>query len=98
MSTRNHGMSRRDFAKAAAVAALPIVLPRGLRADDPKAAPSERINLGFIGVGRMNREHLGHFLGQKDVQVVAVCDVDTTRRESAKQTVEKKYGEQQKNG
>src|SRR5262249_11096748 len=30
--------------------------------------------------------------------VVAVCDVDTTRRESAKQTVEKRYAEQQKSG
>jgi len=43
-------------------------------------------------MGTMNRGHLGHFLGQKDVQVLAVCDVDTTRREAAKKTVEGRYG------
>ena len=30
------------------------------------------------------RGHLGHFLGSGDVQVLAVCDVDTNRRNNAK--------------
>ncbi len=46
----------------------------------------------------MNRGHLGHFLGSGDVQVVAVCDVDTNRREDAKKTVEKQYADKQKSG
>jgi predicted dehydrogenase len=54
--------------------------------------------LAFIGMGRMNGGHLGHFLGQADVQVVAVCDVDTTRREHAQATVEKRYAEATKAG
>lgn len=90
-------VTRRSFIEAAlaAAAASPVVLA----ADDPKtAAPSERLTLGFIGMGTMNRGHLGHFLGQKDVQVVAVCDVDTTRREHAKTTVEKRYAEATKSG
>jgi predicted dehydrogenase len=48
--------------------------------------------MGFIGVGKQNRYLLKKFLG-KDTQVVAVCDVDTTRREAAKQLVEDAYSQ-----
>ncbi|MFO0925543.1 MAG: Gfo/Idh/MocA family oxidoreductase [Gemmataceae bacterium] len=91
-------VTRRSFIEAAlaAAAASPIVYA----ADDSKknTAPSERLNLGFIGMGTMARGHLGHFLGQKDVQVIAVCDVDTTRRDNAKATVEKRYAGATKSG
>jgi predicted dehydrogenase len=90
--------SRRSFLYAtAATFAAPVVLSP-LWGDEKKAAPSERITLGFIGMGTMNRGHLGHFLGQKDCQVVAVCDVDTTRRENARKTVENRYAEATKAG
>jgi predicted dehydrogenase len=46
--------------------------------------------MGFIGMGKQNRYLLGKFL-HKGTQVVAVCDVDTTRRESAKQIVDDAY-------
>jgi predicted dehydrogenase len=49
-------------------------------------------------MGTQNRCHLNHFLGTKDLQVLAVCDVDTTRREAAKKTVEGRYGGQAKGG
>src|SRR5262249_26555024 len=99
MSVDSTRISRRDFVRAAAAsAALPIVLPHAATGDDKKAAPSERITLGFIGMGTQNRGHLRHFLGQNDAQVLAVCDVDTTRRDSAKQTVEDRYGEDKKSG
>src|SRR5439155_12744575 len=75
-----------------------IIVPRSALGDESKTAAGERLALGFIGMGTQNSGHLRYFLGQKDVQVLAVCDVDTTRRENAKQTVEKRYGEQQKNG
>ena len=96
MSMHQNGISRRDFIRgaAAATAAVPVVVPRSALGDDKKAAASERLALGFIGVGTQNRGHLSYFLGQNDVQVLAVCDVDTTRRENAKKTVEKRYGEQ----
>ena len=60
--------------------------------------PNDRINLGFIGVGMMGRGHLGGFLGQDDVQVVAVCDIEGTRRENAQQQVENRYAERTKSG
>ena len=37
------------------------------------------------------KSHLRDFLQRDDVQVLAVCDVDTTRREAAKQRVDAEY-------
>jgi predicted dehydrogenase len=87
--------TRRTFLqRAAAAAAGPLILGHAAG----RAAANERLGLGFIGLGTMNRGHLGFFLGQKDVQVLAVCDVDTTRREAAKKTVESRYAEAVKGG
>src|SRR5207248_11532104 len=95
----NVGITRRQFVQgAAAAAAAPLVVPSSVLGAPGKPAPSERLTLGFIGVGMMNRGHLGHFLGQKDVQVLAVCDVDTKRREHARKIVEDRYGKENRGG
>ncbi|MGQ9591235.1 MAG: Gfo/Idh/MocA family protein [Planctomycetota bacterium] len=82
--------TRRKFlgSAGAAVVAAPFVARGSFLSAD---APSERIGLGFIGMGTQNRGHLGWFLGQSDCQVLAVSDVDKTRREHAKRTVEERY-------
>jgi len=99
MITPKGEMSRRDFIKVTgAAAALPVIIPRSALGDAKRQAASERITLGFIGVGKMNRGHLGNFLEMKDVQVLAVCDVDTTRREAARKMVEQRYGKELKGG
>lgn len=100
MSRRKQGMTRRQFVQGTAAAALaaPLIVSSSALGKADKAPASERITLGFIGMGTMNRGHLGHFLGNKDTQVVAVCDVDTTRREAAKKTVEERYGKDNKDG
>lgn len=99
MNTTPHGISRRDFvAGAAATLALPLIVPGSVLGDAKRDKPSERLTLGFIGMGTMNRGHLGHFLGQKDVQVLAVCDVDTTRREASQKRVEEHYAKDTKDG
>lgn len=88
--------TRRQFMQAAAIAgvAAPAMISRSALGDDQQAAASERITLGFIGMGKMNLGHLSRFLGMSDVQVVAVCDVDTTRREHAQQRVNAHYGQE----
>ena len=98
MTSPNQGISRRDFLTTAAAASLPVLLPRVATGDDKKTAANERLALGFIGIGTQMRGHLNFFLGQKDTQVVAVCDVDTTRREAGKQQVEQRYAQEQKSG
>jgi predicted dehydrogenase len=89
---------RRKFVAQAGLAALavPTILVAPARSAPNRKPPSDRITLGFIGVGKMNREHLQHFLDHSDTQVLAVCDVDTTRREDAKARVEKAYSKNQK--
>lgn len=76
----------------AAAVAGPVIVPRIVRGDTRRAAPSERITVGFIGVGKMaNDYHLPTLLDFPDVQAVAVCDVDTNRREHAKKRVQEAY-------
>jgi len=64
--------------------------------------PSERITMGFIGVGGQGGGHLlggawtyvaGGYAGRKDVQVLAVCDVWRERRENATKKVNDHYAE-----
>jgi predicted dehydrogenase len=90
-------LSRRQFLRSGAAAPAALGLTSPLLADEPKKTPAhDRLTLGFIGMGVQNRGHLAGFLGMKDVQVLAVCDVVTERRDHAKQMVEKKYGESRK--
>jgi predicted dehydrogenase len=58
--------------------------------------PNGRINLGFIGIGMQGRSHLGGFLGNRAVQVVAVCDVHRQRREDAVERVHRAYAAERK--
>lgn len=88
--------NRRGFlAVATGVVAFPAIFTAKSHG---KVAASERITLGFIGMGTQNRGHLNRFLNRPDSQVLAVCDVDTTRRNSAKDIVDKKYGDSSKSG
>lgn len=98
MSNRTPAMTRRDFVAAAGTAALPLLAPRAALGEGKKSPANARITLGFIGMGTMNGGHLGHFLGTRETQVVAVCDVDAKRREHAKKRVEDHYGKGEKSG
>lgn len=71
--------------------AVPCVVPSSVFGKDAAVAPSNRITLGFIGIGMMGRGHLRIFLNYPETQVLAVCDVDRWRREDAKTTVEQVY-------
>jgi predicted dehydrogenase len=100
MTSKKNGVSRRRFLQCAAAtsATLPILVPCSALGDEPRPAAGERITLGFIGVGTQGRGLLGGFLGQRDVQVLAVSDVDTNRRENARKIVEQRYAAQMKSG
>lgn len=53
------------------------------------AAPSDRINMGFIGVGGMGMNRLRGFLKHPDVNPVAVCDLDPQHVAQAVQQIQK---------
>jgi len=90
ISQRTQSYSRRNFLKHAAVAgALPWLLPSHVWS--AQTAPNNQITLGFVGMGTQNRSLLHNFLRHSETRVLAVCDVDTNRREAAKQSVESFY-------
>jgi predicted dehydrogenase len=88
-----HNPSRREVVGALAAASL--LVTASTRGDDKKP-PSERITLGFIGIGVQGRYHLGSLLGRGDVQVLAVSDVVRERRDDAKKRVEDHYAKKTK--
>ncbi len=74
--------SRRSFLKQLSVAtAVPFILPSHIWAADTQ--PNDVISIGFIGMGMQSRGLMEAFLYNQRSRVVAVCDVDTTRREAA---------------
>jgi predicted dehydrogenase len=89
----NRKVSRRDFLRATTLlgATAPFLLPSKVWGAD--TALSNRLTMGFIGMGKQGRYLLSNFLHQ-ETRVLAVCDVDTTRRNDAKQRVDKSYGNQ----
>jgi len=93
-------MSRRSFLKSAGAAALaaPYVITSSALGAEGKPAASDRLTMGFIGVGGMGRGNLGSFLGHREVQVLAVCEVDTEKLEAAKKQVEDRYGKEIEKG
>jgi len=81
MKTRH---TRRDFLKgAAATVAFPMIVPASALGRSGNVAASERVGLGFIGVGGKGTGGMKNFLGHKAAQAVAVCDVDRNAREQA---------------
>jgi len=86
-----HG-SRRQFLKTSGYVGAAVVLSPSTRAGR-YTAPSDRITVAMIGCGKMaNDYHIPELLRQPDVQLVAVCEVDRTRREYAAQRVAEHYG------
>jgi predicted dehydrogenase len=57
-------------------------------------APSNRVMVGAIGVGRISRIHdIKETMRHDDAQVVAVCDVDIRRLGAGQQLVDDRYSE-----
>jgi myo-inositol 2-dehydrogenase / D-chiro-inositol 1-dehydrogenase len=83
-------INRRQFLKTAGLlAAAPLILPRGLLC---AAAPSKKIGIGMIGIGRQAYyANLAPFLKSPDCVVTALCDVDSWRLAQGMQAVEKHY-------
>ncbi|HUT58900.1 MAG TPA: Gfo/Idh/MocA family oxidoreductase [Phycisphaerae bacterium] len=88
--TRRHFLQR----SAATVGALtlPAIIPSSTLARDGAAAPSERVVLGCIGLGIQGMGNMRTFRGNREVQVVAVCDVHENQRSQGKHSNDEFYG------
>ena len=60
---------------AASALALPTLIPARALGRDGAVAPSNRINLGVIGLGDRGNYHLSALSAFKEAQVLAMCDV-----------------------
>ncbi|MCF2490050.1 Gfo/Idh/MocA family protein [Dyadobacter sp. CY347] len=98
-STEENSQDRRSFLKSAAtgtagiIAAsmFPTIVPASVFG---KFAPSNRINIGQIGIGRIATTHdLPEVLKNEVAHVMAVADVDKNRLAQGKQWIEKKYAD-----
>ncbi|MHC4440106.1 MAG: Gfo/Idh/MocA family protein [Planctomycetota bacterium] len=98
---RKDRITRRQLLKSSAAAAcafmsIPEILSGRVFGAE---APSNRITIGMIGMGRQAYySNLKSFLVASDVQVVAVCEVDTWRLDNARKAVEEHYGKKRASG
>ena len=91
---RASAITRRSFLKRAAAAGLaaPAFVPASALGAVGTPPPSGRIAVGLIGLGKLGTgSHLNGFLNSRGVQVVAVCDVERQRLDSAKAKAEQHY-------
>ncbi len=93
MGKAKDSLTRRDMLKssAAGVLAAPYFVPAAALGLEGKAAPSARITLGVIGIGPRCTYDLNAMLKLPDVQCVAICDVQASRREAGKKLVDSHY-------
>lgn len=95
---KNTHISRRKFldlsskgvlAGSTLLAGIPTIVPSSVFG---KNAPSNRINVGAIGVGRISRGHDMPGVWKHDsAQIMAVCDLDSNRVELAQKLVNGYY-------
>lgn len=86
--SRRHFMGA-AFAASSVAAGFPTIVPASVFGQQ---APSNRINVGAIGTGRISRVHdMPGIWRHAQARIVAVCDVDRGRMEDAKVLVNGHY-------
>jgi predicted dehydrogenase len=85
--------TRREFIKTTTAAAVGvgIGLP-AFAAGRGQQSPNDKVVFGLIGCGGMGAANMRSLMGNDDVDVAAVCDVDTSRIPGDVKTVQDKYG------
>ena len=104
-------LNRRAFTQAALTGLVaPFIVPA--RAwGKTEVAPSERVNVGIIGLGGIGMGHVGRFLRAREAHIVAVCDVHKLHyrdmdwekrtpcgRDAAKELVERYFAKEMEQG
>ncbi|MCC8135060.1 MAG: Gfo/Idh/MocA family oxidoreductase [Tannerellaceae bacterium] len=83
------GVSRREFLGLSALGLASLtILPSWTMQNGIRIAPSDRVVLGFIGLGQQALSDFAGFAACPGVQVAACCDVDTMKTERFKRRIE----------
>ncbi len=82
-------LTRRQFLNYSALGLAGLtILPSWVMANGVRIAPSDRVVLGFIGLGRQGVSDFNSFSSCPGVQVVAGCDVHMLKQQRFKSKVE----------
>ncbi len=88
--------TRREFVKqitaASGAIAAPLIIPGSALGKGGEPSPANRITMGAIGIGGRGTGDLRAFIGQPDVHMVAVCDVQKRNRDKGAEIVNSRYG------
>ena len=74
-NSKSYAMNRRKFIGKASVMSAFMIVPRFVLGGKGYIAPSDQINLGFIGTGKQGSGLKGSFQAIKEVKIVAAADV-----------------------
>jgi predicted dehydrogenase len=95
-------MKRRSFLKLLAASSTGIAFPSIVRAAtlglNGKIAPSNRVALGYIGLGGQGGGHFSSELHNSRIQTNGLCDVDASHLQKAADELKSVYGDQIKAG
>jgi hypothetical protein len=78
-------MNRKEFIHSTALAAASVALSHNAFAK----LSDQKIKIGIIGVGLRGQNHLELLLRRDDVDVVAICDIDFSMLNSAREIISK---------
>src|SRR3974390_2583149 len=94
-SSESSGISRRHFLAATALAvAAPTIIPSSALGRAGQVSPSGRVTAGVVGWGMQGPGNTNELLNLKDAQVVAACDLDKQHLQSALDTINGRYKNQ----
>lgn len=82
------GVTRREFLGLSALGLASLTILPSWAINGVKIAPSDRVVLGFIGLGQQGCSDFQSFSTCPGVQVAACCDVDSMKRERFKKRIE----------
>ncbi|MDP6524350.1 MAG: Gfo/Idh/MocA family oxidoreductase [Kiritimatiellia bacterium] len=94
---RKPKVTRRRFLKTAAgsgaaAVAMPMIVPSRVLGLNGAVPPSEKIVAAGIGIQGRGSGDLRWIMGHKDVQMVAICDIQKKQRLAVKARVDASYG------
>ena len=80
-------ISRRDFLSLSALGLASLTILPSWIVDGKHIPPSDRIVMGFVGMGQQGYNDMQSFFHCPGIQVAACCDVDSIKRERARRKV-----------
>lgn len=79
--------SRRNFIKKTAIAGMGAAILPEISYGIGSRAGKSKLNVALIGVGLRGTNHLNNLLKREDINVVAICDIDSRRIEIANKKI-----------